>query len=217
MDLLLIEDNEIIIDGLIYSFSKNSYHVDYTKNIKQSIEYLNQKTPDLIILDVTLPDGDGFTFYNSVIKDKKIPVLFLTARDDEADVVRGLTLGAEDYMTKPFSIKELMVRVNKICMRIKKETVIYVKDICFDMDKMCVKKGGKEIILSSLELKILHLLFMNIGRVVKREVILDKIWEITGNDVDDHTLTVYLRRIREKIGTNIIKTIKGIGYRIDEE
>ena len=217
MNLLLIEDNEIIIDGLVYSFSKNAYHVDYTKNIKQSIEYLNKKTPDLIILDVTLPDGDGFAFYNSVIKDKKIPVLFLTARDDESDVVRGLTLGAEDYMTKPFSTKELLVRVNKICMRIKKKTVICVKDICFDMDKMCVKKGGKEIILSSLELKILHLLFMNIGRVVKREVILDKIWEITGNDVDDHTLTVYLRRIREKIGTNIIKTIKGIGYRIDEE
>ena len=217
MNLLLIEDNEIILDGLIYSFSKNAYHVDYTKNIIQSIEYLNKKTPDLIILDVTLPDGDGFTFYNSVIKDKKIPVLFLTARDDEADVIRGLTLGAEDYMTKPFSTKELMIRVNKICMRIKKKTVICVKDICFDMDKMCVKKGEKEIILSSLELKILHLLFMNIGRVVKREVILDKIWEITGNDVDDHTLTVYLRRIREKIETNIIKTIKGIGYRIDEE
>ena len=120
-------------------------------------------------------------------------------------------------MTKPFSTKELLVRINKIILRNKKISIIKIKDIGFDLNKMIVKKDDNELELSSLELKILHLLFINIGKVVKRNTILDKIWEWTGNDVDDHTVTVYLKRIREKIGTDIIITIKGIGYRIDEE
>ena len=111
----------------------------------------------------------------------------------------------------------MLVRINKIILRNKKISIIKVKDISFDLNKMIVKKDDNELELSSLELKILHLLFINIGKVVKRNTILDKIWEWTGNDVDDHTVTVYLKRIREKIGTDIIITIKGIGYRIDEE
>ena len=141
----------------------------------------------------------------------------LTARDDEDDVIKGLSLGAEDYMTKPFSTKELLVRVKNIILRNNKISIINVKDISFDLNKMIVSKNGKEIDLTSLELKILHLLFNNIGKVVRRNTILDKIWEWTGNDVDNHTITVYLKRIREKLGTDIIITIKGIGYRIDEE
>ena len=120
-------------------------------------------------------------------------------------------------MTKPFSTKELLVRVNKIILRNNKISVINVKDISFDLNKMIVNKNGKELELTSLELKILHLLFINIGKVVTRDTILDKIWEWTGNCVDDHTITVYLKRIREKLDTDIIITIKGIGYRIDEK
>ena len=119
-------------------------------------------------------------------------------------------MGAEDYMTKPFSIKELLVRVNKIILRNKKITLIKVKDISFDLDKMVVSKNDDIIELSSLELKILHLLFVNMGKVVTRDTILDKIWEWTGNYVDDHTITVYLKRIREKLDTDIIVTIKGL-------
>ena len=111
----------------------------------------------------------------------------------------------------------MLVRVNKIVLRNKKITLFKVKDISFDIDKMVVRKNDKIIELSSLELKILHLLFINIGKVVTRDTILDKIWEWTGNYVDDHTITVYLRRIREKLDTDIIVTIKGIGYRIDEK
>lgn len=217
MDILLIEDCESIISGLTYAFNKNNYNLIAKTTIKDAVDYLSIYKPEIIILDVSFPLGNGFDLYENVIKNKNIPVIFLTARDDENDVIRGLNLGAEDYMTKPFSTKELLVRVNKIILRNKKISVIKVKDISFDLDKMIVSKNNEEIDLSSLELKILHLLFINIGKVVRRNTILDKIWEWTGNDVDDHTVTVYLKRIREKLKTDIIITIKGIGYRIDEE
>lgn len=217
MNILLVEDNESIAEGLAYTFKMNNYNLDYKATIKDAIEYLNNNTPELIILDISLPDGNGFNLYENNIKKNQIPVIFLTARDDEDDIIKGLNLGAEDYMTKPFSTRELLVRVNKIILRNKKPLVIKVKDISFDLDKMVVSKNNIKVELSSLELKILHLLFININSVVSRNTILEKIWEWTGNDVDDHTITVYLKRIRKKLGTDIIITIKGIGYRIDEE
>lgn len=217
MCILLVEDNESIAKGLVYAFKMNSYCLDYKTTMKDAIEYLNNNTPELIILDVSLPDGNGFNLYEDNIKKSQIPVIFLTARDDEDDIIKGLNLGAEDYMTKPFSTRELLARVNKIILRNKNSSVIKVKDISFDLDKMVVNKNNIKVELSSLELKILHLLFINIGSAVSRNTILEKIWEWTGNDVDDHTVTVYLKRIREKLGTDIIITIKGIGYRIDEE
>lgn len=217
MCILLVEDNESIAEGLVYAFKMNSYCLDYKTTMKDAIGYLNNNTPELIILDVSLPDGNGFNLYEDNIKKSQIPVIFLTARDDEDDIIKGLNLGAEDYMTKPFSTRELLARVNKIILRNKNSSVIKVKDISFDLDKMVVNKNNIKVELSSLELKILHLLFINVGSAVSRNTILEKIWEWTGNDVDDHTITVYLKRIREKLGTDIIITIKGIGYRIDEE
>ena len=217
MRILLVEDNKNIVDGLIYAFKMNNYQLDYTSSVKDTLKYLEDNIPEVIILDVMLGDGNGFDLYSNHIKELDIPVIFLTARDDEDDIIKGHNLGAEDYMTKPFSTKELLVRVNKIILRKKKQSIIKVEDIYFDIDKMIVKKNDEEVKLTSLELKILQLLFINIGKVVRRNTLLDKIWEITGNDVDDHTLTVYLKRIREKLGTDIIITIKGIGYRIDEK
>lgn len=217
MNILLIEDNNIIIEGLVYAFKTNNYNLVVKSSIQDSMIYLENNMPDLIILDVMFPDGNGFDLYENIIKDKNIPTIFLTAKDDEENVIKGLSLGAEDYMTKPFSTKELLIRVNKILLRNQKNTIIKVEDISFDLDKMVVYKENNIIELSSLELKILHLLFTNLGKVVRRNTILDKIWEWTGNDVDDHTVTVYLKRIREKIQTDIIITIKGVGYRIDGE
>ena len=219
MHILLIEDNDTIIKGLTYSLEKNNYELIVKKNVKSAKEYLLNKNLDiaLIILDITLPDGDGFSLFTNVIKMNKIPTIFLTAKDSEEDIVKGLTLGAEDYLTKPFSSKELLVRMEKILSRYNKNNTITVKDITFDFAKMEVFKNNKLIDLTSLELKILHLLFLNINKVVTRSAILDKIWEWTGNDVDDHTITVYLKRIREKLQTDVIITIKGIGYRIDEK
>lgn len=216
MNLLLIEDNENIATGLIYAFKKNNHQLMYLTNVEDAKKYLQTNTPALIILDVSLPDGNGFDFYENVIKEKKIPVVFLTAKDDENDIVKGLNLGAEDYMTKPFSTKELLARVDKIILRNKLTKSIKVKNITFDFDKMICYRDNEVIELSSLELKIIHLLFNHVGKVVKRATILDRIWDWTGNDVDDHTVTVYLKRIREKLGTDIITTVKGIGYRIDE-
>lgn len=216
MNLLLIEDNENIATGLIYAFKKNNHQLMFLTNVEDAKKYLQKNTPALIILDVSLPDGNGFDFYENVIKEKKIPVVFLTAKDDENDIVKGLNLGAEDYMTKPFSTKELLARVDKIILRKKLTKSIKVKNITFDFDKMICYRDNEVIELSSLELKIIHLLFNHVGKVVKRATILDRIWDWTGNDVDDHTVTVYLKRIREKLETDIIATVKGIGYRIDE-
>ena len=169
-----------------------------------------------MILDINLPDGNGFELYKENVKDLNLPTIFLTARDDENDIVKGLELGADDYLTKPFSTKELMARIKKIMLRENKNVCIEVADISFNTDKLEVYKGKKRLELTSLEIKILQLLFNNLNKVVTRSEIIDKIWEWTGNDVNDNTVTVYLKRIREKIGTDIIITIKGVGYRIDK-
>lgn len=217
MEILLVEDNETLAKGIIYSLEQQKFNVTHKMNVKETAEFIEDKKPNLIILDISLPDGNGFDLYEKNIKVKDIPTIFLTAKDEEDDIVRGLDAGAEDYITKPFSIKELIARINKILLRNKKNTIIKVKDIEFDLDKMVVYKEKQEINLTSLELKILNLLFSNINKVVTRNDIIEKIWEWTGNDVNDNTVTVYLKRIREKIGTDIIITIKGIGYRIDED
>ena len=218
MNILLIEDNLSIIKGLTYTFTKNNYNLTYKTNIKDTINYLNTNPNiDLIILDITLPDGNGFNLFEEIIIKLNIPTIFLTAKDDENDIVKGLNIGAEDYITKPFSTKELLARINKILLRRKKQSIIKIEDITFDLDKLVLYKNNIKIDLTALELKLINLLFTNINKVVTRNTILDKIWEWTGNDVDDHTITVYFKRIREKIGTNIIITIKGIGYRIDEK
>ena len=218
MNILLVEDNEGIIKGLSYSFKINNFNLKVKTNIKETKEYLtNNNNLDLIILDITLPDGNGFDLYEDIIKNLSIPTIFLTAKDLEDDIVKGLEIGAEDYITKPFSTKELLARVNKVLLRKKKKNLIKVKDITFDLDKVILLKNNKIIDLTPLELKLINLLFNNIGKVVTRNTILDKIWEWTGNYIDNHTITVYFNRIREKIKTDIIKTIKGIGYLIDEE
>lgn len=217
MDILLVEDNLNIIKGLKYSFDKNNYNLIYKTTINDAKKWLENNQVNLIILDITLPDGNGLDLYEDTIKSLNIPTIFLTARDDEETIVKGLNIGAEDYITKPFSTKELLARINKILLRTKKQSIIKIKNISFDLDKMIVYKDEIQVNLTSLELKLLNLLFMNLNKVVTRSTILDEIWEITGNDVDDHTITVYFKRIREKLGTDIITTIKGIGYRIDDE
>ena len=208
MNILLVEDTESIIKGLTYSFKKDNHNLTVKTTIKDSKEYLlNNSNIDLIILDITLPDGNGFNLFENTIKDLKIPTIFLTAKDEEDDIVKGLNIGAEDYITKPFSTKELMARVNRILLRTKKQSIIKIKDVSFDMDKLVLMKDNTPIELTALELKLVNLLFNNLNKVVSRNVILDKIWDWTGNYVDDHTVTVYFKRIR----------IKGMGYRIDEE
>lgn len=215
MNLLLIEDNNTIIKGLEYTFKQNNYQTTSISYLQESKKYLETNKPDIIVLDVSLPDGNGFDFYEKYIKEKNIKTIFLTAKDNEDDIVKGLQL-ADDYLTKPFSTKELLARINKIITK-NNNNYIIVKDIKFDFNKMTVYKQDKQVMLTSLELKILQLLFNNLNKVVTRDYLIESIWNWTGNDVNDNTITVYLKRIREKIGNDIIKTIKGIGYIIDEE
>lgn len=215
MDILLIEDNQTITKGLTYTFSTTNYNLVSASSIEEAKQILTTKIPKLILLDVTLPDGNGFDLYEEKIKILNIPTIFLTAKDTEDDIVKGFELGAVDYITKPFSTRELLARINRILS--SKQSTIKVKNITFNFDKMEVFKNDEIINLTSLETKILYLLFTNINKVVKREYLIEYIWNLTGNDINDNTITVYLKRIREKLGIDIIKTVKGIGYRIDEE
>lgn len=217
MQIMLVEDNELIAKGLKYSLEQKEYKIKHAINIKEALDVIKNSKIDLAIVDISLPDGNGFELYEKEIKKENIPTIFLTAKDEEDNIVEGLELGAEDYITKPFSTKELIARINRILLRKSRNTIIKVKDISFDLDKMVVSKNNSKIELTNLELRILNILFSNINKVVTRNYIIDKIWEWTGNDINDNTVTVYLKRIREKIQTDIIITIKGIGYRIDDE
>lgn len=216
INILLVEDNQTITKGLEYAFEQNKFLYASCSSIEKAKKYLESTKVNIIILDISLPDGNGFDFYKNVIKNKKISTIFLTAKDTEDDIVKGFELGAEDYITKPFSTRELIARINRIILR-EKNNEINIKDIKFNFDKMEIYKNNEKINMTSLEIKILNLLFENLNKVVTREYLIECIWNWTGNDVNDNTITVYLKRIRKKIGNDIIITVKGIGYRIDEK
>lgn len=217
--ILLIEDNEDIKKGLDYLFMQNEYLLLCAKNLSIAKNYIIEKKYDLILLDVTLPDGDGFSFYEEMRDFISTPVIFLTAKDLEDDIVHGLELGAVDYIMKPFRNRELLLRIGNALKNSKStENILRVQDIEIHIDSMKVIRNQKEIPLTSLEFKLFLMLVENANKVVTRESILDKIWDESSNYVNDNTLTVYIKRIREKIGSDlIIKTIKGIGYRVDKE
>lgn len=217
MKILLVEDDQDIANHLKYLLEQEKYQVEIAAFYQEAKMKVYNNEYDFYILDISLPDGDGFKLYTKFIKELEKPTIFLTAKEEEESVVACLESGAEDYMTKPFSSKELMVRIKKIMARSKKKNLIKVKDITFDIDKMVVYKEGEEINLTSLELKIFNLLISQRDKVVTRELIIESIWDWTGNDVNDNTVTVYLKRIREKLNSDIIVTVKGIGYRIDSD
>ena len=217
--ILLVEDSESIIMGLKYSLEQEGFKVIIAKTIKEAKEYNEY---DLILLDITLPDGNGFDFFREVKEKEDVPVIFLTALDEEINIVKGLDLGAEDYIVKPFRVKELISRIKVALRRYNKisSSIININGIELDTENMQAKKDGKVIELTSLEFKILLLLFTNKNKLVTRDMILNKIWDLAGNFVNDNTLTVYIKRIREKIGDSegkIIKTIRGVGYKVDEK
>ena len=222
--ILIVEDNEAIIKGLKYLLEQENFDVTICKTAEDTMNVVGTKTFDLIILDITLPDGNGYELCEYIKKYTDIPIIFLTARDEEQDVVKGLDMGAEDYIIKPFRNRELLSRINNVlkCWVInhkfqgyKENNKIIYENIEIDLDQKIVYVEGIDIELTALEFKILVLLFSNIGKVVTREQILEKIWDVAGNFVNDNTLTVYIKRIRSKLGSaDCIKTIKGIGYQV---
>ena len=223
--ILLVEDNDTIVMGLKYLLEKEGFQFSSVKTIQETVEIMGKENIDLILLDINLPDGDGFSICSKLKEKEDVPIIFLTARDDEKDIVKGLDMGADDYITKPFRNRELISRINNVLRRYgkndtnQKDNIIKINDIEINTDSAKVMKDGKEIVFTSLEYKILVMMFSNPNVLITREQILDKIWDIAGNFVNDNTLTVYIKRIREKLDDKegkIIKTVRGLGYIIEE-
>ena len=219
--ILLVEDSDSIILGLKYSLEQENFNVKVTKTEEDTKKIIEKEDFDLILLDITLPDGNGFNICKFVKERKDIPIIFLTARDEETNVVMGLDLGADDYIIKPFRTRELISRINSVFRRYNKadinSNIIKYKDIKIDMNQAKVYKGEQEIIFTSLEYRIVLMLFSNVNKLITRDELLEKIWDIAGNFVNDNTLTVYIMRIREKLeDENIIKTVRGLGYRVGD-
>ena len=221
--ILLVEDNETIIMGLKYSLEQEKFYVETVKDIVTAKSKINKEKFDLYLLDIALPDGEGYEICKYIKEKGDYPVIFLTAKDEETNIVQGLDMGADDYVVKPFRMRELISRINSVLRRYDKEITnenqIKFKDIIMDNNTAKVYKNGQERVLTSLEYKILLLLVNNKNILVTREQILDKIWDMAGNFVNDNTLTVYIKRIREKLNDKegkIIETVRGIGYRMVE-
>lgn len=217
--ILLVEDNYTIIMGLKYSLEQENFKVISAQNVSEFNGKIDKNDIDLVLLDISLPDGNGFEICKEVKSKKDIPVIFLTAQDEETSVVLGLDLGADDYIVKPFRTRELISRINSVLRRYghNESNLIQYKNIKIDTSSAKVYKDNEEIIFTSLEYKILLMLFSNQNKLISREQLLEKIWDIAGNFVNDNTLTVYIKRIREKLGDEIIiKTVRGLGYRIGE-
>ena len=222
--ILIVEDDKNITNTLTYYLQNEGFKIETAKNKNEGIEKIKEKTYNLILLDITLPDGNGYEVYYELKKEKNTPVIFLTALDEEKDIVKGLDIGADDYITKPFRTRELLSRIKNVLRHTKQEEIeekIKIGNVEINEAKGIVLKNGKEIELTALEYKILTLLFENRGRIISREQILANIWDENENYVNDNTLTVYIKRIREKIeedinSPKIIKTIRGLGYKIEK-
>ena len=212
--ILLIEDNYMIVKAIVYLLKQNNFDVVVSNNLSDSLNYLSNNI-DIVILDLMLPDGDGLVFYKTHLKNKH--TIILTAKDDEDIVVDAIDSGVDEYIIKPFRAKELVSRINKIIREKEEKNIIQKDNIIINLDSSQVFVNNKEVYFTSLEYKILVLLFQNFNRVITRDVLIDRIWDITGKIVNDNTLSVYIKRIREKLNNDsIIKTIKGIGYRVDK-
>ncbi len=205
--ILLVEDNAIIVKGLLHLLQKE-YLVDIATTYKEAMSLINN-IYDLIILDISLPDGNGFDIASQVSKS---PIIFLTANDLEEDIVKGLET-AEDYIVKPFRNNELVARIKKVLLRTNSD-YLYYKNIVVDINKSQVYVDNSRIEFTNIEYQILMLLFTNINKVITRDRILSVIWDENNKFVNDNTLSVNIKRIRQKLNSNYIQTIKGMGYMV---
>ncbi len=219
MKILIIEDDATIRSGLKYCLEYENYEVIEATNGSEGLKKLDNIS--LILLDVNLPDIDGFELFKKIKNIKNIPIIFLTANDLETSIVMGLDMGADDYVTKPFKTRELISRIKNILRRNNNYDVINIKNITIDLKQAKVFKNGVDVNLTALEYKILLALALNPNQVFTRERLLADIWDVNEEYVYDNTLTVYIKRIREKIEDDItypkiIKTVRGIGYKIGD-
>lgn len=220
--ILIVEDDIAIVKNLSQFLKSEGFDIEYVMSQKDALKIIEEKEYDLILLDVSLGDGNGFAVCSAIKQNKATPVIFLTASDDEYSVVTGLDLGADDYISKPFRPRELVSRIKSVLRRVgKNQSVIELGSIKVDIDKGAAYKNGIDVGLSALEYRILLVFLNNKGIVLSRNRLLEEIWDIAGDFVNDNTLTVYIKRLREKIEDNpqqptIIKTVRGMGYKIGD-
>ena len=226
--IFLLEDDVSLIDGLIYSLKKNGFDVEFARSVQEALARLKEIDEyDILILDVTLPDGTGFEVCEKVRKNgNQIPIIFLTASDEEVSVIRGLDCGGDDYITKPFKLCELCSRIRAILRRSGLSdqgtvTVVECGDIKIDLLGSRVLLKGNTLELTAAEYRLLCLLVKNANRIITRDIILGELWDSMGDYVDNNTLSVYVRRLREKIETDPshpehLLTVRGFGYQWKE-
>lgn len=223
MNILLVEDDVTLAMGIEYSLKNEGFNVYTVGKIKDAKEKISNSHIDIILLDVNLPDGNGYELCKEVRVDSEVPIIFLTACDEEVNIVMGLDLGADDYITKPVRVRELVARINAVARRKgvvskdKEDNKIIVKDIKVLPLKYEVYKGEEKLQLTSVEYKLLLLLIENSGNVLTRKTLLEKLWDIEGDFIEESTLTVYIKRLREKLKEDkespYIETVRGIGYK----
>ncbi|MBS7020874.1 MAG: response regulator transcription factor, partial [Firmicutes bacterium] len=188
--ILIVEDDETIRYGLKYYLEQESFEIYQAGTAKEAFEKFERETLDMVLLDLNLPDGNGFDLYREMKKKKEVPTIFLTANDQEVSIVMGLDMGADDYITKPFKVRELLSRIKTVLRRSgkKDDSVIQVGDVTLDMHQAKVFKNGVDVMLTALEYKIFLTLVLNYNQVLKRETILANIWDVNEEYVNDNTL-----------------------------
>lgn len=220
--ILVVEDDKGIIENLTVFLTKEGFTVKNANGQKAALALIAQESFDLVLLDISLADGNGFAVCSAIKSEYKIPIIFLTASGDEYSTVTGFNLGADDYIAKPFRPMELISRIKNI-LRLTGGTgsMTQLGDVLVDTVRGTATKHGQDLYLSALEYRLLLAFINNRGMVLSRTQLLEMIWDIAGEFVNDNTLTVYIKRLREKIENDpqnpqIIKTVRGLGYRMDE-
>ncbi|SER56080.1 response regulator transcription factor [Salipaludibacillus aurantiacus] len=227
MQILLVEDDKTIASGLDYSLQQEQFETNLCYDAKSAENVIETELNDigLCLFDLSLPDGSGYDLCRLVKKRRDVPVIFLTAIDDEVNVVMGLDMGADDYITKPFRIRELVSRIKTVLRRYEKQTktvpMIEIDNIRIHTLKGKVYKNGNEVNITALEYRLFLIFANHIGQVFSRNQLLEQIWDVAGDFVNDNTLTVYIKRLRNKLeddpqNPKVIKTIRGLGYKVGE-
>lgn len=220
MKILLVEDNDGIIMGLQYLLEQEGYVCGVARRRREAERMLQKELPDLMLLDIGLPDGDGYQLCQGIRQQYDFPIIFLTAREEEEDVVHAFDLGADDYIIKPFRSRELLSRIKNVLRRGSQEReVLQCGNIALDVESGKVRVAGEEVALTRLEYKILSSMMSYPGKLFTRDEILSEVWDLSGNFVNDNTLSVTMKRLREKLGDTegkVIKTVRGMGYRLEK-
>ena len=222
MKILLVEDDESLALGIKYALEKENWDVENTISKEETLKIIEKKSFDFYLLDIMLPDGNGFEICEKIREENSAPIIFLTARDEEVNIIKGLDMGADDYITKPFSIGELTSRIKAIYRRVKNknESVLNFGELKIFLNEFKIKLNGEEKRITPTEFKILKYLALNSKKTVSKENIIQNLYNESNEMYDENTISVYIRRIREKIETQpsnpeYIKTIRGLGYKFD--